>query len=81
MIWPAALVALLFRVIISFRMFTPIWVLTKGGPGSATEVLAIYLYRRAFSYWAFGEGAALSVILLAITVIGSFYIIRKMYKG
>lgn len=57
-ILPTVLVALVFRYIVAFRLFSEVWLLTGGGPARTTEVLAIYLYKQAFSYANFGQGAA-----------------------
>ncbi len=43
---PAIIMALLFRYIFAFRMFSEVWLLTQGGPARTTEVLAVYLYPR-----------------------------------
>lgn len=40
---PAMLVAVLFRYIFAFRIFSEVWLLTQGGPARSTEVLAVYL--------------------------------------
>jgi hypothetical protein len=50
----AVLVALIFRYILSFRLFSEVWLLTAGGPARMTEVLAVYLYKQAFTYASFG---------------------------
>ena len=55
---PAMLVALVFRYIFAFRIFSEVWLLTGGGPARTTEVLAVYLYRHAFRYADFGAAAA-----------------------
>ena len=47
---PAMLVAMLFRYIFAFRLFSEVWLLTQGGPARSTEVLAVYLYLDAFRY-------------------------------
>ena len=47
---PAMLVAIVFRYIFAFRIFSEVWLLTGGGPARTTEVLAVYLYRQAFRY-------------------------------
>lgn len=54
LIRPALLVAVVFRVIFAVRTFDTIWILTKGGPVGATEVLATFLYQQGFRYWELG---------------------------
>ena len=61
---PAIVVALVFRYIFAFRIFSEVWLLTNGGPARTTEVVATYLYREAFSYNAFGTAAATAWIMV-----------------
>ena len=77
---PAILVALVFRYIFAFRIFSEVWLLTGGGPARTTEVLAVYLYRQAFRYADFGAAAATGwLMLIASLLMGSWYI-YQMYK-
>jgi multiple sugar transport system permease protein len=50
LLMPAILVAMLFRYIFAFRLFSEVWLMTKGGPARSTEVLAVYLYLDAFRF-------------------------------
>lgn len=52
-------------------LFTLIYALTGGGPGTATETLPIYMYQAAFSSYQLGYGTAISLILLLIGIIFS----------
>ncbi|MDO4620220.1 MAG: sugar ABC transporter permease [Lachnospiraceae bacterium] len=49
-----------------FKQFTLIWLMTSGGPGSATMVSAIEIYKNAFSYFKYGYASAQSVYILLI---------------
>ncbi len=64
----AALVALLFRTIDALRVFDLIYVLTGGGPGTATEPIAMYTFSTELADLRFGYGAALCVILFLLTL-------------
>lgn len=77
---PAAVVALTFRTILALRTFDIIWILTRGGPVVATEVLAIYLYRHGFSYWNFGMGAAIAWLILIVTMAFVMVYLRMMLR-
>jgi ABC-type sugar transport system permease subunit len=66
---PAIVVALLFRYIFAFRIFSEVWLLTGGGPARSTEVVAVYLYQEAFSYNAFGPAAATAWIMVAASLL------------
>ena len=57
-------------------------VLTGGGPGSATSVTSLELYRMAFNYYKFGEASALSLIVFLLnTVLTIVYIKAVKYDG
>lgn len=66
---------LLMTTITTLNLFGGIYTMTRGGPGSATEILAIYTYFKAFKYFEVGLGGAACLILLSITLIfGIVYI-------
>lgn len=76
---PAMLIALLFRYIFAFRLFSEAWLLTKGGPARSTEVVAIYLYQEAFSFSAFGSAAATAwiMVLASLLLAGAYVFLLK----
>ena len=63
---PALLVAALFRSLDAFRVFDLVYVLTGGGPGTATEPLALYTFATLLQNLQFGLGAALSISVFAM---------------
>ena len=63
---PALLVAVLFRTLDAFRVFDVVYVLTGGGPGTATESIALYTFSTLMQNLRFGYGSALSVIIFAV---------------
>jgi ABC-type sugar transport system permease subunit len=63
---PAILVALVFRTIDALRLFDLVYVLTGGGPGTATEPLALYTFNVLLQNLRFGYGSALSVIVFGM---------------
>jgi ABC-type sugar transport system permease subunit len=73
---PALLVAILFRALDAFRVFDVVYVMTGGGPGTATEPIALYTFRALFQNLRFGFGAALAVIVFAITMTAALAVIR-----
>jgi multiple sugar transport system permease protein len=52
--------------IYTLRVFDLIWIITKGGPGDATEVLPTFAYRLSFISFNFGQSAAVAVVILLI---------------
>lgn len=72
---PAILVALIFRTLDAFRVFDLIYVMTGGGPGTATEPIALYTFNALLQNLRFGYGSALSVLIFLITFgLALFYI-------
>lgn len=61
---PTIAVTLIFRMIVAFKVFDEVFLLTGGGPGTATEVLSFSIYRRFFTEDRVGYGSAMSVVTL-----------------
>lgn len=59
----------IYGVITSFQIFDLIYILTRGGPGNATEVLGTYAYDQAFDSRERGYGAAIGVILYLLLMV------------
>lgn len=81
---PALVVALLFRYIFAFRIFSEVWLLTGGGPARTTEVVAVYLYQEAFSYNAFGTAAATAWIMVVASLLlaaGYIFLLRRQVNA
>lgn len=68
MIAPAILVVMMFQAIEALRAFDIIYALTKGGPGTATDVMSYHAYQDMFFYGKSGYGSAQAVILLVLTI-------------
>ena len=62
---PAIVVAALFRLIDSIKAFPLIYVLTNGGPGTATQVTNYYAFTQAFNYAYWGYASAIAIMLTA----------------
>jgi multiple sugar transport system permease protein len=62
--WPAIAVTVVFRLVLAFKVFDEVYLLTGGGPGTATEVLSFTIYQRFFTEDRVGYGAALSVAII-----------------
>ena len=66
---PALSIVLVLAAIRSLRVFTDVWVLTKGGPSGATDVWMTRVYSLGFERNEVGVASAASIILLVVTVI------------
>ncbi len=69
-------IAFLLRFMDSYKFLDKVFIMTYGGPGTATELPTFYLYQTAFSYFKVGYGAAMSWIFGIIAVIGMFFFWR-----
>ena len=71
---PSTFFLLVMNVIYSFQVFDTVYVLTNGGPGSATEVLGTYAYKTAFGPARDqGYGAAIGVVIFFITLVFTIF--------
>jgi multiple sugar transport system permease protein len=69
---------MLFITIWTFTYFPLIYALTGGGPGSATEVLSIFMYHQSFGVGKLGYGAAISVAMVLIVGALSIFYLRQL---
>jgi len=79
---PVITLVIAYTVIDVFKVFDLIYIMTRGGPGNKTQLLATYTYRRAFRENYVGYGACIAVLLtilvLAISVVFIHYRERKV---
>lgn len=63
---PVIVIALLVRSIETFKIFDPVYILTRGGPGAATETISMFMYNGAFVYFRIGYIAAAALMVLVV---------------
>lgn len=66
---PVLSVALLFRAVDALRVFDLVYVLTGGGPGTATEPVGLYTFHVLLQHLRFGYGSALSVVVFVLALL------------
>lgn len=76
MLKPVIAVAILIRALDAFTVFDQVFVLTQGGPGTATEVATLMIYKTAFRFSQFGYGAAMAVAVLVLVTCFSAAVAR-----
>ncbi len=69
-------ITLMMRLIDAFRVLEVIYVLTFGGPGDSTEILALHIYKTAFVGQQLGVAAAVSILLLLVVALLSLGALR-----
>jgi multiple sugar transport system permease protein len=78
---PLLALALLLRTMEAFKLFDTVFVMTKGGPGTATETLAISLYRTGFQYFHTGRASALAYLMLIVVIVLSNFYLRVAQRA
>jgi fructooligosaccharide transport system permease protein len=73
-----ALYIIVVNTINAFKLFTPVWVITRGGPQNSTLVMIYYIFRQAFQYRRLGYGAAISVLFMGFLMLLAITQIRIM---
>lgn len=64
LIKPVLVVVLMIRFIDAFKVFDTVYVMTNGGPGSATEMLPNYIYKQGLKFFDAGYAAALAIVFV-----------------
>ena len=75
MIKSVLIVALLMRVVDVYKVVEVVFILTFGGPGLETELLALHVYKVAFTAQNLGYASAIAILLLAIVTVLSVLIL------
>ncbi|ACI57915.1 raffinose/stachyose/melibiose transport system permease protein [Rhizobium leguminosarum] len=65
---PTITIVLVLSIISSLKAFDIVYGLTGGGPAQSTQMLALWAFTQAMQIFDFGRGAAISVVLLLITM-------------
>ena len=73
---PVMITIILLRTIDAFKVFDTVYILTGGGPGTATEVLNFYIYLKGFRAFELGYGTAMSWVQLIVIIIMFMFFIR-----
>lgn len=66
----------IITIIDSFKAFDLVYVMTRGGPGDSTQLLATYLYREAFRHNHYGYGSTIAVLLTLFVLLISVLFLR-----
>ena len=66
---PSTFFVVMMLVINSFKVFDLVWLMTQGGPGTASTMLSQYIYNQAFVSWDYGKSSAAAMILFVIVAL------------
>jgi len=77
---PGLTAILILRTADILKMFDVVFIMTRGGPGAATELISIYIQRIGFRSFEQGMASAEAIVLLVITIVLSRIYIRFIYR-
>ena len=77
---PVIALVIIMRVLAVLQAFDTIYVLTMGGPGTATETLGIYTYLIGFRYWDIGQASSAAWVLSLMVSIGVTIFLKMMER-
>lgn len=81
MLRPVIVVAVIFRSAEAVREFDKVFVLTGGGPGSASEVLDLFTYRIAFVNWDMSLASAMGIVEFGAALVAAYIFFRIVTRG
>jgi multiple sugar transport system permease protein len=76
LIQPFIIVAAVMRIIDALKAFDTIFVITNGGPGTASETINMLLYQTAFGYYNLGYASAMVVVFFVLIMLLSLVLLR-----
>ncbi|MBV8427632.1 MAG: sugar ABC transporter permease [Hyphomicrobiales bacterium] len=81
LVWPYVMIAVMLRTIDALKVFDNIFVITQGGPGTASETMNIFLYLQAFQFYKLGYASALVVVFFIIIVLLSLLLLYARQRS
>ena len=80
LVLPFLMVAVIILTIDALKTFDTIFVISQGGPGTASETINIYLYLQAFAFYKIGHASAVVVVFFALIVVCSLLLLHVRQK-
>jgi N,N'-diacetylchitobiose transport system permease protein len=80
MLKPVFMILATLSTIWDFRVFTQVWIMTRGGPSKGTYTIGVYAYIESFAASRFGSAAAMAVVMVAILLVVTAVYIRSLFK-
>ncbi len=77
---PVISIALLIRSIETFKIFDPVYILTRGQPGGSTETISMFMYNGAFVYFRMGYIAAAALLVLVLVISSCLLLARPLRR-
>lgn len=77
---PVLVLAVVLRFLEALGEFSKVWTLTRGGPGTATETLPVYLFTTSWEHFNISKGAAMSYVVLVVVAFVVYVCIRLLLR-
>ncbi|CAN5808749.1 sugar ABC transporter permease [soil metagenome] len=77
---PGLTAVLILRTADILKLFDMVFVMTRGGPGTATELISVYIQRIGFRVFDLGVASAMAIFLLILTIVLARLYIRVFYR-
>mgnify|MGYP006383091691 FL=1 len=81
MLMPSIIVALIFRTITALQTFDIPYTMTKGGPGNATETLAMLIHKTTIDYLDVGYGSTLAVFMFLLSLVVTGVYLKRIGRN
>jgi multiple sugar transport system permease protein len=81
MLMPSIIVALIFRTITALQTFDIPYTMTRGGPGNATETLAMLIHKTTIEYLDVGYGSTLAVFMFILSLSVTAVYLRRIGRN
>ena len=78
---PTTLFVVVTTTIAAFQLFTPVYVMTEGGPRRSTDVVLYHIYKEAWQKFEIGMASAMSYVLFAMILIVALFQFRIMRRA
>lgn len=76
LIKPVLIIVLMIRFIDAFKVFDTVYVMTGGGPGTATDMLPNYIYKQGLRFFDAGYAAAMAIVFVLVMTLCSIFFLR-----
>ena len=80
MLVPTILITLVLRTVRALQMYDAIWVLTRGGPGTQTEMMSIFVVRRFIDWHYVGYSSATAFMFAVLAIVVGLIYIRVLLR-
>jgi len=78
LVWPVTSLVFVLQLILQWKIFDQVYLLTSGGPFNRTNVVILYMYQQAFTRYKGGYGSTIAVVLFVVILVTSLTQMRLL---